>query len=92
MSLRAADSESSECTSSQMRFIDLRLVRLQVADEVPAERVAVLGVLALEILRAVLADDLDACASTSAAMSASGTYFVAATIVTPSPTSLRMRS
>jgi hypothetical protein len=31
-----------------------------VADEVPAKRVAVLGVLALEILRAVLADDLDA--------------------------------
>ncbi len=38
---------------------DLDLVRLQVADEVPAERVAVLGMLALEVLRAVLAHDLD---------------------------------
>ena len=38
----------------------LRLVRLQVADEVPAERVAVDGVLALEILGAVLPHDLDA--------------------------------
>ena len=39
---------------------DLHLVRLQVADEVPAERVGVLGVLSLELLRAVLAYDLDA--------------------------------
>ena len=39
---------------------DLHLVRLEVADEVPAERVAVLGVLRLEILRAVLADHGDA--------------------------------
>jgi hypothetical protein len=31
-----------------------------VADEVPAERVAVARVLRLQILRAVLADDLDA--------------------------------
>src|SRR5215831_894656 len=38
---------------------DLGLVRLQVADEMPAERVAVLGVLPLELLGAVLADDLD---------------------------------
>jgi hypothetical protein len=38
---------------------DLRLVRLQVSDEVPVERVAEVGVLALEVLRAVLADDLD---------------------------------
>ena len=38
---------------------DLHLVRLQVTDEVPAEGVAVGGVLALEILSAVLADDLD---------------------------------
>src|SRR5256885_2541070 len=38
---------------------DLHLVRLQVADEVPAERVAVLGVLALELLGAILPDDVD---------------------------------
>ena len=38
---------------------ELRLVRLQVTDEVPAERVAVLGVLTLELLRAVLAHHLD---------------------------------
>ena len=37
----------------------LRLAALQVADEVPAEAVAVARVLRLEILRAVLADDLD---------------------------------
>ena len=36
---------------------DLHLVRLEVPDEVPAERVAVLGVLRLEVLGAVLADD-----------------------------------
>ncbi len=39
---------------------DLHLVRLQAPDEVPAERIAVLGVLRLEVLDAVLADDLDA--------------------------------
>ena len=39
---------------------DLRLVRLQVADEVPAKRIAVDRMLCQEILRAVLADDLDA--------------------------------
>ena len=70
---------------------DLRLVRLQVPDEVPAERVAVLGVLALEVLRAVLADDLDP-GLDEHSHSSSETYFVAATIVTPGPTSARMRS
>jgi len=40
---------------------DLHLVRLEPADEVPAERVAVLGVLGFEILDAVLTDDLDPC-------------------------------
>jgi hypothetical protein len=39
---------------------DLDLVGLEPPDEVPAERVSALGVLALEVLRAVLADDLDA--------------------------------
>ena len=39
---------------------DLRLAALEVADEVPAERVAVALVLGHEVLRAVLADDLDA--------------------------------
>ena len=38
----------------------LRLPALEVADEVPAERIAVARVLRLEILRTVLADDLDA--------------------------------
>ena len=38
---------------------DLRLVRLQVADEVPAKRVSVFRVFRLEVLRAVFADDLD---------------------------------
>ena len=39
---------------------DLHLVRLEMADEVPAKRLAVERMLALEVLRAVLADDLDA--------------------------------
>ena len=38
---------------------DLDLVRLKVADEVPAEGVAVGGVLRFQILRSVLADDGD---------------------------------
>src|SRR5947199_375940 len=38
----------------------LRLAALQVADEAPAKAVAPAGVLVREILRAVLADDLDA--------------------------------
>jgi hypothetical protein len=64
-----------------------------VADEVPAERVAVDGVLGVEILRAVLAGDLDSTpASARAARSSRETYFVAATTVTPGPTSSRMRS
>src|SRR5581483_7861746 len=41
------------------RVDDLRLATLQMADEVPAEGVAVARVLRLEILRAVLTDDLD---------------------------------
>ena len=60
VSRRAADSESSEWTSSQMPFTTFDLVRLQVADEVPAERVAVDGVLRGQVLRAVLAHYLDA--------------------------------
>ena len=68
---------------------DLRLSALQVADEVPAERVAVDGVLRLHVLRAVLPHDLDP-ASASAAMSWSETYFVAATTVTFGPTSSRI--
>ena len=60
MSFRAADSESSEWTSSQILVHHLRLVRLQVADEVPPERVAVDRVLRQQVLSAVLADDLDA--------------------------------
>ena len=40
---------------------DLRdLAALHVADEVPGEAIAVLGVLGLEVLRAVLADPRDA--------------------------------
>src|SRR5207248_8280706 len=39
---------------------DLRLAALQVADEVPAKRVSVSGVLGLEVLGAVFADHLDA--------------------------------
>ena len=73
------------------RVHDLRLAALQVPDEVPAERVAVARVLRLEILRAVLADDLDARVG-ERAMSSSATYFVATTIVTLSPTSAWMRS
>ena len=42
------------------RIDGLRLPALQVADEVPAERSAVARVLRLEVLRAVLSDDLDA--------------------------------
>ena len=56
---RAADSLESEWQSSQSSFTTVRLAALQVADEVPAEGVAVASVLGLEVLRAVLADDLD---------------------------------
>jgi hypothetical protein len=38
---------------------DLRLVRLQMPDEVPPKGIAVLGVFALEVLCPVLPDDLD---------------------------------
>ncbi len=38
----------------------LDLVRLEAADEVPAKRVSVLGVLGLQVLGAILADHLDA--------------------------------
>ena len=69
----------------------LDLVRLEAADEVPAERVAVLGVLGLEVLHAVLADHLDPGLGEDA-RSPSATYFVAATTVTPGPTSARTRS
>ena len=70
---------------------DLHLVRLQVADEVPAERVAVEGVLALEILRAVLPHHLDPRLCERSHLSAL-TYFVATTTVTPDPTSSRIRA
>ena len=39
---------------------DLRLAALQMTDEMPPERIAVVGVLHLEVLRAVLPHDLDA--------------------------------
>jgi hypothetical protein len=42
------------------RVHGLRLAALEVADEVPAESVAVAGVLHLQVLGPVLADDLDA--------------------------------
>ena len=71
---------------------DRRLAALQVADEVPAEGVAVARVLRLEILRAVLADDLDAGLGERRPCPRAETYFVAATTVTPGPTSSRMRS
>ena len=64
---------------------DLDLVRLQAADEVPAERVAVDGVLRLEVLRAVLADDLDPGLGERPPCRRAATYFVAATIVTSGP-------
>ena len=38
---------------------DLRLAALQVADEMPAEHVAVARMLRLEVLGAIFADDLD---------------------------------
>ena len=66
---------------------DLHLVRLQAADEVPAERVAVDGVLRLEVLRAVLADHLDPRLGERPPCRRALTYFVAATIVTSGPTS-----
>ena len=70
---------------------DLRLAALQVADEVPAERVAVARVLRLEILRTVLADDLDSGVGQEPASSSTRTYFVATTTVTPAPTSADLR-
>ena len=63
---------------------DLDLVRLQVADEVPAEGVAVRGVLASRSW-ARFSPTTSTPASTSTAMSSSDTYFVAATTVTPAP-------
>ena len=56
----AADSDAASGQSSQQLVHDSRLSALQVADEVPAERVAVAFVLRLEILRPVLAHHLDA--------------------------------
>ena len=57
----------------------------------PAEGVAVDGMLALEVLGAVLAHHLDAGLG-RIAISSSETYFVAATTVTSGPTSARTRS
>ena len=57
---RAADSESSEWTRAADPVHDLHLVRLEMADEVPREGVAVLGMLRIEILRPVLTHDGDA--------------------------------
>ena len=70
---------------------DLRLPALEVADEVPAEGVAVLGVLRLQILRPVLADHLDTGLGEDCHVG-EGDVLVAATIVTPGPTSSRMRA
>src|SRR5260221_132875 len=47
-------------TELARRVDDPRLAALEMADEVPAERVAVAGVLRLEILGTVLPDDLHA--------------------------------
>ena len=69
---------------------DLDLVRLQVADEVPAEGVPVDRVLRREILRPVLPDHLDARPRRHAELSRE-TYFVAATIVTSGPASARIQ-
>ena len=60
VSRAAADSDAERVHELADAVHDLRLVRLQVPDEVPPEGVAVDGVLALEILRAVLPHDLDA--------------------------------
>jgi hypothetical protein len=62
-----------------------------VADEVPAESVAVARVLRGEVLRAVLADDLDARVRERLS-SSTETYFVATTTVTEGPTSALIRS
>ena len=71
---------------------DARLVRLQGADEVPAERVAVQRVLALQVLGAVLARRPRRPASARTPMSSAATYFVAATTVTPGPASAQTAS
>ena len=60
------------------------------ADEVPAERVAVDRVLALQVLGAVLADDLDARPRRGPPSPRAATYFVAATTVTPGPAAARI--
>ena len=54
--------------------------------------VAVDGVLRLEVLGAVLAHDLDPGLERARPISASGTYFVAATIVTAGPDLGRSRA
>jgi len=69
---------------------DPYLVGLEAADEVPAERRAVDGMLGLELLRAVLPDDLDPGIGQERHV-AERHVFVAATIVTPAPTSARSR-
>jgi len=58
VSFRAADSEANEWQSSQRSLTPLPCDSAG-ADEMPAERVAVARVLRFEVLRAVLADDLD---------------------------------
>ena len=71
---------------------DLRLAALEVADEVPAEGVAVGGVLGLQVLGAVLADDLDPGLGERRPCPRADTYFVAATTVTAGPTSALIAS
>ena len=82
-SRRAVESVSTACTSSQTPVDGLRLVRLQVPDEVPAERVAVDGVLREQVLRAVLPHHLAPRPRRGPPCPRASTYFVAATTVTP---------
>ena len=73
------------------RVDDRRLSALEVADEVPPEPRAVPVVLGLEVLCAVLADDLDSRVREQADPS-TVTYFVATTTVTSAPTSSLTRA
>ena len=74
----AADTEASECTSSQIPLTTLALFALEVPDEVPPKRVAVTACLRSRSW-ARFSPTTSTPASARTPMSSSATYFVAAT-------------
>src|SRR5947209_16381480 len=87
----AADSESSECTSSQMRLTTLALFDCRWPMKCH-RNVSPYSACLRSRSCARFSPTVRTPASASTAMSLGETYFVAATIVTPSPISLWMRA